>query len=63
MAHWIEPLLEGEGRKKCSMHRDRPAVARMVSERGTGEPPVPVRYYCQECLEGLEPGVRDHGPD
>lgn len=59
----IETFPEPSDEKNCSVHKDRPAVAALMREGKGGRPPTPRRYYCQECLARLSPGVGDHGPD
>lgn len=63
MAKWIELLSEEGSEKKCSKHKGRLAVAVQMREGKGDKPPVPTRYYCQECLSKEEPGIADHGPD
>lgn len=63
MKKWIEMLPKSDVERKCSSHRDRPAVAVLMRERKEGKPPVPVRYYCQECGMREAPGLVDHGSD
>lgn len=63
MEKWTEMLPESEVEKTCSTHKDQPAVAVLMREGKKNKPPVPVRYYCQECFVRDHPGIADHGPD
>ncbi len=63
MTKWIRLLSNEETGKWCSKHKDRLAIAVQMREGKGNKPPVPVRYYCQECLAQKEPGIADHGPD
>ena len=63
MEKWLEVWPEPSDEKHCSKHKNRPAVAVQMRERKGGKPPVPTRYYCQECFAKGYPGIADHGPN